>query len=294
MAFKEGHKRWNRAAAKRELEEVDEAEELWIAAGLFREQQRRELGESYEAPRHSRSPSRARKWSNWDMWQPLEAGAPQRGAHGRIPAQLRREMRMKKSGVRRSSNTGSSKGHPGRKGSNEAGRGVQGTRTTRRTAEGAVEEEQRQAGCLEGCARAYVHKVGAVGNRLPADSLPLPEWPARPDTWPTKGQLDDEATYYVDLVPVKDVEWIIQNTDSNGGFKCSHSDNLVKYKIWPNNTHKSLHPSQKTWRKTTWALVQVNKHERYVASKAERLAQKMASMAVSSAAEDAPQARNQN
>ena len=40
------------------------------------------------------------------------------------------------------------------------------------------------------------------------------------------------------------------------------SENLVKYKIWPNNTLKSLHPSQKTWRKTTYALVQVNEHER--------------------------------
>ena len=68
--------------AKRELEEVDEAAELWnylrgktskidfsdlgdgelnlIAAALFREQQRRELGESYEPSRASRSPSRAR------------------------------------------------------------------------------------------------------------------------------------------------------------------------------------------------------------------------------------------
>ena len=123
-----------------------------------------------------------------------------------------------------------------------------------------------------------------MGHRLPDDALPLPEWPARPDSWPTKGQLDDEATYCLDLVPVKDVEWIIQNTDSNGGFKCSHSDNLVKYKVWPNNTYKSLHPSQKTWRKTTYALVQVNEHERYVAGKAERLAKKMASMAVPSSA----------
>ena len=71
---------------------------------------------------------------------------------------------------------------------------------------------------------------------------------------------------------------------SNGGFKCSHSDNLVKYKVWPNNTYKSLHPSQKTWRKTTYALVQVNEHERYVAGKAERLAKKMASMASPSSA----------
>ena len=62
-----------------------------------------------------------------------------------------------------------------------------------------------------------------MGHRLPGDALPLPDWPARPDSWPTKGQLEDEATYYVDLVPFKDVEWIIQNTDSNGGFKCSHS-----------------------------------------------------------------------
>ena len=69
-----------------------------------------------------------------------------------------------------------------------------------------------------------VHKVGAVGHRLPEEALPLPVWPARPDSWPTKGRLDDEATHYLDLVPVKGVEWIVQNTD-NGGFKCSHSDN---------------------------------------------------------------------
>ena len=79
------------------------------------------------------------------------------------------------------------------------------------------------------------------------------------------------------------MQWIIQNTDSNGGFKCSHSDNLVKYKVWPNNTYKSLHPSQQTWRKTTCALVQVNEHERYVAGK-ERLAKKIASMAAPSSA----------
>ena len=29
MAFKEGHRRWDRMVAKRELEEVDEAAELW-------------------------------------------------------------------------------------------------------------------------------------------------------------------------------------------------------------------------------------------------------------------------
>ena len=90
MAFKEGHRRWDRMVAKRELEEIDEAAELWnylrgkaskidfsdlsdgelnlIAAGVFREQQRRELGETYEPPGPSRSPSRARKWSNWDKW----------------------------------------------------------------------------------------------------------------------------------------------------------------------------------------------------------------------------------
>ena len=76
VAFKEGHRRWDRMVAKRELEEVDEAAELsnylrgkaskidfsdlgdgelnLIAAALFREQQRRALGESYEPPRASR------------------------------------------------------------------------------------------------------------------------------------------------------------------------------------------------------------------------------------------------
>ena len=84
------------------------------------------------------------------------------------------------------------------------------------------------------------------------------------------------------------MEWIIQNTDSNGGFKCSHSDNLAKYKVWPNNTYKSLHdetPSiAEDMEEDTYALVQVNEHERYVASKAERLAKKMASMAMPSSA----------
>ena len=86
--------------AKKELEEVDEAAEIWnwlrgkaskvdfsdlsdgelniIAAGLFREQQKRELGEQYEPPRLSRSPSRARKWSNWDTWQPRGRSASRR------------------------------------------------------------------------------------------------------------------------------------------------------------------------------------------------------------------------
>ena len=50
---------------------------------------------------------------------------------------------------------------------------------------------------------------------------------------------------------------------------------------WPN---KSLHPSQKTRRKTTYALVQVNEHEKYVVGKAERVAKKMANMVVTSSA----------
>ena len=81
-----------------------------------------------------------------------EAGAPQGGARGKTPVQ-QLEMKMKSSGVRKSSSIGSRKGHQHRKSSSngssrEAGRGAQGA--------------------------------------------PL------------------------DLVPVKDVEWIIQNTDSNG------------------------------------------------------------------------------
>ena len=63
-----------------------------------------------------------------------------------------------------------------------------------------------------------VHKVGAVGQRLPEDSVPLPEWPERLATWPTKEQ-DDEATHFIDLVSVKDMEWAIQHSDSNGGFE---------------------------------------------------------------------------
>ena len=126
--------------------------------------------------------------------------------------------------------------------------------------------------------------MGAVGHRLPEDAVPLPEWPARPATWPTKSQLDDEATHYIDLVPVKDVEWAIQHSGSNGGFQCFESENLVKYKVWPNNTQKSLHPSQKTWRKTALALVKSSEHDRFVAGKAERLAKQMASMTPPSSA----------
>ena len=47
--------------------------------------------------------------------------------------------------------------------------------------------------------------MGAVGHRLLEDAVPLPEWPARPATWPTKEQ-DDESTHFIDLVPVKDAE----------------------------------------------------------------------------------------
>ena len=77
---------------------------------------------------------------------------------------------------------------------------------------------ERQAGCLKDVPahEHNVHKVGAVGHRLPEDSAPLPEWLARLATWPTKEQ-DDESTHFIDLVPVKDVEWAIQHSDSNGG-----------------------------------------------------------------------------
>ena len=51
------------------------------------------------------------------------------------------------------------------------------------------------------------------------------------------------------------------------GFRRADNENLVKYKIWPNNTQKSLHPSQKTCRKTTLALVRPNEHERLVAGR---------------------------
>ena len=129
-----------------------------------------------------------------------------------------------------------------------------------------------------------VPKRGAVGSPLPDEAVPLPAWPARPDNWPTKGQLDDEATFYIDRIPVKDVEWVIQQSDSHG----------ASNKVWPNNTQKSLHPSQKTWRKTTLALVRwcmsISEHECYVASKAERLAKKMASMTVPSGASAASSA----
>ena len=219
VPFKEGNRLWDRMVAKKELdEELDEAEELWkylrgkaskidfsdsgdgelnlIAAALFKEQQRRELGEKYEPPRASRSPSRARKWSNWDTRQPRPS----------------RQERLK-------------------------------------------------------------------------EALKQDVWKDVPEHKRTsKGQLDDEATFYIDRIPVKNVEWAIQQSDSNGGFQCSDSENLVKYKVWPNNTQKSLHPSQKTWRKTTFALAQVNEHERYVASKAERLAKKMANVPVPSSA----------
>ena len=60
--------------------------------------------------------------------------------------------------------------------------------------------------------------------------MPLPEWPARPATWPTKEQ-DDEATHLtLASFPVKDVECAIQRSESNGGFQCFDSGNLVKYK----------------------------------------------------------------
>ena len=166
-----------------------------------------------------------------------------------------------------------------------------GTGTTGRGSQSSISHVQ--SGVSTGIGRAprgrchtHVH-VCQGSNRLPEDAVPLPEWPARPDNWPTKGQLDDEATYlacYIDRIPVTDVEWKIQQSDSNGGFQCSDSESHVKYKVWPNNAQKSLHPSQKTWRKTTQRLVQVNEHERCVAGKAERLAKKMASMTVPSSA----------
>ena len=108
MAFKEGHRRWDRMVAKKELEEVDEAAEIWnwlrgkaskidfsdlsdgelnlIAAGLFREQQKRELGEQYEPPRPSGSP-RVRENGAIGTHGSPEAGAPQGGALGRTPVE---------------------------------------------------------------------------------------------------------------------------------------------------------------------------------------------------------------
>ena len=65
-----------------------------------------------------------------------------------------------------------------------------------------------------------VHKVGVVGHWLPDDALPLPDWLARADSWPTKAQLDDEASYYLDLVPVKDVEWIIPCSMASSTIRC--------------------------------------------------------------------------
>ena len=55
----------------------------------------------------------------------------------------------------------------------------------------------------------------------------------------------------------------------------------VKHKIWPNNTQRALHPSQKTWRKTTFTLARSNQHERHLASKPERDARKASSASAS-------------
>ena len=104
VAFKEGHRRWDRLVANRELEEVDEATELWnylrgkaskidfsdlgdgelnlIAAALFREQQRRELEKhlSRQGPQEI-PPEHASGATIGTRGRP-GAGAPQRGILG--------------------------------------------------------------------------------------------------------------------------------------------------------------------------------------------------------------------
>ena len=168
------------------------------------------------------------------------------------------EMRMRKNGVRRSSSTGSKRAHQPRKSSSgssrEAGRGAQGappehpggsSRSRAFRKPGGSARSKKPKGKqdvwkdIPGHER-NVHRVGAVGSRLPKGGVPLPEWPARPDNWPTKGQLDDEATFYIDRIPVKDMEWAIQQLESNGGFQCSDSGNLVKYKV---KQHAEVSPS---------------------------------------------------
>ena len=66
-------------ASKIDFSDLSDGELNLIAAGLVPESSRkRELGEQYEPPRASSSPLRARKWSNWDTWQPRGRSASRR------------------------------------------------------------------------------------------------------------------------------------------------------------------------------------------------------------------------
>ena len=215
-----------------------------IAAALFREQQRSELGKSYEPPRASSS--RARKWSNRDTWQPRGRSASRRRSWKIAAQQLHRmmiRMRMRKGGGRKSSSTGSRLVLPHRKGSSNgsrgAGRGAQAappghqgaSRSSRDDPQAAWGQRKRSSSEKpKGKQDVWkdvpqhgrnVHKVGAVRcwkQVARGCSAIAREWPARPTTWSTKGQVDDEATFYIDRLPVKDLEWAIQQSDSNGGF----------------------------------------------------------------------------
>ena len=221
---------------RKELEEIDEAEELWnylrgkaskidfsnlsdgelniVAAGLFREQQRRELGEQYEPPRPQGVP-RVQGSGATGTHGSLEGGALQGGASGKTLAQ-QLEMMTKSSGVRRSISIGSQMtvyaggaaalgaaalGAVQRqaerpKGLPQAPRkpGDRAERTSRmsgRTSQSTTATSTRWTGCLT---RRCHRQTGRQGR--------------------TAGL--QRGSWMMDMVPVTDVEWIIQNTDSIG------------------------------------------------------------------------------